>query len=72
MALALGDDEGLHRGDSGVVGEDCGDGVQEHAFAIAAGAVEKEQGVLPKAAGEYVAGNVRKKLCSSVLPPVIS
>ena len=45
----------VHRGDDGIVAEDRGDRVQEHAFAIAAGAVGEEQGVLAHGPGQAVA-----------------
>ena len=57
MALTGAVRERLHGRDSGIGAKDAGQGVQEDAFAVPAGAVGEEQGVLLDITGEAVAGH---------------
>ncbi len=55
VAIGMGGGEAVHRGDGGVVAKDRGDRVQEHALAVAAGAVREEERVLADRSGQAIA-----------------
>src|SRR5262245_17331730 len=55
MPLVAGDQERVHVGDGGIVAEDAGDGVDERALAVRAGAVGENENVLMREAGATVA-----------------
>ena len=57
MPVTVRGSEGLDRRRLVIIGEDAGDGVDEHALAVGALAVEEEQRVLGRDAGEAVADN---------------
>ena len=60
--------EGVHRRRRGIVAQHPGEDVQENRLAVAAGAVDEEQGVFPHVAGQAVAGD----LLQEALQPLVA
>ena len=56
VPIVLRGGEGLHAGDRRVAAQQAGESVEEHALAVASGAVEEEQRMLFGDAGERIAG----------------
>jgi hypothetical protein len=61
VSLAVAGEEGRHVGDGGVGAEDIGNGVDEGAFAVGAGAVGEDEHMLTGKAGAAIAAPALEK-----------